>query len=78
MFTIFLITIAPTICMIRAASAHLDAQLVRPQLFDVVVLDVEHHEEQDERQGDQDDAGQPAFRRQGLTWPRMRKRSRMT
>src|SRR5262249_53729370 len=46
--------------------AHLDTELRGPQFFHIVVLDVEHDQEQQEGQRHQDDARQPAFRREGL------------
>src|SRR5438132_6832953 len=50
----------------QAEDAHLDAQRVGPQHLHVIRLDVQHHEEEQERQGDQHHAGKPAFRGQRL------------
>ena len=52
--------------MIRATTLILMPSGSRPQQLDVVGLHVQHHQEQAERQGDQHDAGEPAFGRQGL------------
>src|SRR5262249_35192740 len=50
----------------EGANAHLDAELVRPQKRHVIGFQVEHEQEQGERQGDEDHAAEPAFPRQGL------------
>src|SRR5262249_13337358 len=46
--------------------AHLDSQWMRPQLLNVIRLDIQHQQEQTERQGDQNYAGQTTFRGEGL------------
>src|SRR5438128_5538354 len=50
----------------QSEQAHLDAGRVRPKHFHIVRLDVEHDQEQNERQSDQDHAAESAFRGKGL------------
>jgi hypothetical protein len=42
---------------------HLDAHWIGPERGDIIRLDVQHDQEEDERQGDEDHAAEAAFRR---------------
>ena len=67
--TILRITKAPTTCMTDGDGQHLLAQRVGEQQRDVLGIELVDGDEQHQRQGQEDDAGEAAFAGQGLDLP---------